>query len=72
MGICTILVGGTGILRPTTDARHSLRVTVLARGAIDRPHQVFAAAVDVRDAPALGAALEDAIAARGPFGLALV
>ena len=62
MGICTFLVGGTGILRPTADARRGLGVTVPVRGAIDRPPQVFAA---------LGAALEVAIATRRPFGLAL-
>jgi hypothetical protein len=70
----SLVVGGTGILRPaaqTLAGRGSL-VTVLARGAIDRPPREFAAAVDVRDAPALGAALDDALAARGPLELALV
>jgi hypothetical protein len=70
----SLVVGGTGILRPaaqTLAGRGSL-ITVLARGAIDRPPREFAAAVDVRDAPALGVALDDALAARGPLELALV
>jgi hypothetical protein len=70
----SLVVGGTGILRPAaqTLAQRGWRVTVLARGATDEPPGWFAAAVDVMDTPALGAALDDAISARGPFDLALV
>ena len=70
----SLVVGGTGILRPAaqTLAERGWRVTVLARGATDEPPQQFAAAVDVRDTPALAAALDGAISARGPFDLALV
>lgn len=69
----SLVVGGTGILGPAARAlaERGWRVTVLARGATDGP-QRFAAAVDVRDTTALGAALDEAIAARGPFELALV
>jgi len=70
----SLVVGGTGILRTAaqTLAERGRRVTVLARGATDKPPGRFAAAVDLRDTPALGAALDDAIAVRGPFDLALV
>jgi hypothetical protein len=70
MGICTLVFGGTAILRPATEtlAGHGLRVTVLARGTTDGSPQVIAAAVDVRDMPAI----DDAIAGLEPFELALV
>lgn len=70
----SLVVGGTGILQPAaqTLAERGWLVTVLARGATDEPPQQFAAAVDVRDTPALGATLDEAISARGSFDLALV
>lgn len=70
----SLVVGGTGILRPAAEtlAERGWPVTVLARGATDEGPRRFAAAVDAGDAPALGAALDEAISARGPFGLALV
>lgn len=70
----SLVVGGTGILRPAaqTLAERGWQVTMLACRARDEPPQMFAAAVDVRDTPALGAALDEAISARGPFDLALV
>lgn len=70
----SLVVGGTGILHPAARAlaERGWRVTVLARGATDEPPGLFAAVVDVRDTPALGAALDEAISARGPFDLALV
>lgn len=69
-----LVVGGTGILGPAaqTLAGRGWLVTVLARGATDEPPRRFAAAVDVNDTAALGSALDGAISARGPFGLALV
>jgi hypothetical protein len=65
-----LVFGGTEILRPATEtlAGGGLRVTVLAHGATNGRPQVIAAAVEVRDVPAIN----DAIAARGPLGLALV
>lgn len=70
----SLVVGGTGILRPAAEtlAGRGWMVTVLARGATDEGPRRFAAAVDAGDAPALGAALDAAISARGPFDLALV
>jgi hypothetical protein len=72
--IHSLVVGGTGILRPAVETLEGRgwQVTVLARGVTDEPPHRFAAAVDAADAPALGVALDDAISARGPFGLALV
>ncbi|MGH3144956.1 MAG: hypothetical protein ACRDTR_04050 [Rubrobacter sp.] len=69
-----LVVGGTGILRPAVEelARRGYQVTVVARREVDVAPLVFAAVVDARDAPALGAALDEAISARGPFELALV
>lgn len=70
----SLVVGGTGILRSAaqTLAERDWLVTVLARRTTDEPPRQFAAAVDVRDTPALRAALDEAISARGPFDLALV
>ena len=70
----TLVVGGTGILRPAAEelARRGHTVTVVARHPVDETPQIFAASVDVRSTRALKATLDDAIAARGPFGLGLV
>jgi len=69
-----LVVGGTRILRPAAAelVGRTWQVTVLARGATHDPPGRFAAPVDARDAEALAAALDAAIAARGPFALALV
>jgi len=69
------VVGGTGILRPAAAAlaRTGVAVTVAARGArAAAPAGTHPAAADVRDPVGLAAALDAAIAARGPLGLALV
>jgi hypothetical protein len=57
----------------TTLGRGGTPVTVVARRARDDAvAQISAAAVDAADVPALEAALDAAVAARGPFTLALV
>jgi hypothetical protein len=69
------VVGGTGILRPAALAlaAQGRRVTVLARGARDEPGTGLSGApADATDMMALAAALDAAIAARGPLALALV
>ena len=65
-----LVVGGTGILAPAAAAlaARGWTVSVLARGAAGDG----AVAVDATDPAALAAALDAAIARRGPLGLALV
>jgi hypothetical protein len=64
------VLGGAEIPRPAIEALAGggLRVTVLAHGATDGRPQVIAAAVEGRDVPAIN----DAIAAPGPFELTQV
>jgi uncharacterized protein YbjT (DUF2867 family) len=73
-----LVVGGTGMLRAAVLGLAAGReVTVVARGRGDLDSlrrasaSVHPAAVDYRDAAAFAGALDGAVAARGPFNLAV-
>lgn len=75
-----LVIGGTGMLRDATLdlARQGYAVTAIARRqarldslAADAPDRIFPIALDYRDTVALAAAVESAVAERGPVTLAV-